>query len=82
MLGLELVVLLGLATLLGTVLSTYFRITPPVVLLVADVLLGFIFQRVAVGLALGGGGPAGAGPTPWNSYRNAQESISQWRAPV
>ncbi|WP_440557633.1 hypothetical protein ACSP97_13315 [Streptomyces sp. SCPE 10] len=42
MLGLELVVLLGLATLLGDVLSKHVRITPPVVLLVAGVLLGFI----------------------------------------
>ncbi|MGW2715491.1 hypothetical protein ACWC4J_42040, partial [Streptomyces sp. NPDC001356] len=42
MLGLELVVLLGLATLLGNVLSKHLRITPPVVLLVAGVLLGFI----------------------------------------
>ncbi|MGA5352414.1 Na+/H+ antiporter [Streptomyces thermodiastaticus] len=42
MLGLEVVVLLGLATLLGNIGAHRLRVTPPVMLLVAGVLLGFV----------------------------------------
>ncbi|MFI5633552.1 Na+/H+ antiporter [Streptomyces sp. NPDC051664] len=42
MLGLELVVLLGVAVLVGNALAQRFGIAPPVLLLIAGVLLGFI----------------------------------------
>lgn len=40
--GLELVVLLGVAVLVGNALAQRFGIAPPVLLLIAGVLLGFI----------------------------------------
>lgn len=42
MIGLELVVVLGLAVLLGNAAGDRYRIAPPVVLLVLGALLGFV----------------------------------------
>ncbi|RSM44202.1 Na+/H+ antiporter [Amycolatopsis balhimycina DSM 5908] len=50
MLGLELVVLLGLAVLLGRAASARFGIAPPIALLAAGVLLGFVPALRAVHL--------------------------------
>lgn len=50
MLGLELVVLLGLAVLVGRVVSVRFGIVPPITLLAAGALLGFVPALRAVHL--------------------------------